>query len=86
MDVAQSFDARAVTALTETRIQAGDAVLHAPTGEEWFILGVRGDRVCVAGWPATIATLADCTLVKKGDGLTDDQRSYRTQRFGDGWS
>lgn len=69
------------------RIQAGDSVKHGPTGETWFVLGVdgRGGKVCVAGWPPTIAELADCTLVEAGNGITDREREYRDAHFGRGW-
>lgn len=68
-------------------IKAGDSVLHRPTGETWYLLGVnkRHGKVCVAGWPPTIADLADCDLVEKGNGITDDEREYRKRTFGEGW-
>jgi hypothetical protein len=73
--------------LDPTRLQAGDAARHGPSGETWYILGVdslRG-KVCVAGWPATMAELADCTLIEKGKGITLYEHRYRRTTFGGGW-
>lgn len=69
------------------QIQAGDHIKHGPSGENWFILGVwtPNGRVCVAGWPATMAQLSDCTLVKKGKGINLKERAYRNQTFGSAW-
>jgi hypothetical protein len=47
------------------RIDTGDTVLHAPTGEEWLVAYVRDDKLAACGWPDTIANLSDCTLVSK---------------------
>ena len=52
-------------------IDTGDVVLHAPTGEEWIVAYVRGDRLAWCGWPQGEAALADCSLVKKA---TDNER------------
>lgn len=46
-------------------IDAGDHVLHSPSGERWIVAYVRGDRLAWCGWPQGEAELADCTLVKK---------------------
>jgi hypothetical protein len=46
-------------------IDTGDVVLHTPTGEEWLVACVRGDRLSWCGWPEGMADLADCTLVRK---------------------
>lgn len=69
------------------RIQAGSTVKHIPTGEEWFLLGVNKERnrVCIAGWPATIANLSDCELINEGTGITTEELSYRNKEFGYGW-
>lgn len=68
-------------------IQAGDSVLHKPTGETWFILGIsqKRNRVCVAGWPPSEAELSDCELVKNGNGITSDELEYRNKQFGTNW-
>lgn len=69
-------------------IQAGDYVYHKPTKEEWYILGVNQEKnkVCVAGWPLTIAYLSDCVLIEKGNGITQEELEYRRKQFGDNWS
>lgn len=71
----------------EPRIQAGDSVHHGPSNETWYILGVNytlGD-LCVAGYPPTIAKIKDCTLIEKGNGITEDELKHRNSKFGTGW-
>ena len=46
-------------------IDTGDHVHHAPSGEDWVVAYVRGDRLAWCGWPEGEAALADCTLLKK---------------------
>lgn len=46
-------------------IDTGDHVHHAPSGEDWVVAYVRGDRLAWCGWPPGEAALSDCTLVKK---------------------
>jgi hypothetical protein len=60
---------------------------HIPTGEDWYILGIdeEGDRVCVAGWPATIAKLSDCTNLEIYKPLTDEELAHRGRKFGQNW-
>lgn len=64
-------------------IAAGDIVRHGPTGEEWYVLGVQreSDRLCPAGWPHSIGKLSDCTLTKRGKGITDAERASRGKMF-----
>lgn len=50
---------------TAPTIDTGDHVKHGPTGEEWVVAYVRGDRLAWCGWPEGEAALADCTLTKK---------------------
>lgn len=73
--------------LTDERIRAGDSVLHKPTGEEWYVLGVNYTRgkLCVAGWPHTVAEIEHCQLTERGIGITDEERESRRQMFGGGW-
>lgn len=52
-------------------IDTADHVLHGPTGEEWVVAYVIGDRLAWCGWPPGQAALADCTLKKKA---TDEER------------
>lgn len=47
------------------RIDTGDYVHHGPTGEDWVVAYVRGDRLAWQGWPPGEAALADCTLLQK---------------------
>lgn len=47
------------------RIDTGDTVHHGPTGEDWLVAFVDGDKLSPLGWPETVAKLADCTLLKK---------------------
>lgn len=60
---------------------------HLPTGEDWYILGidVKGDRVCVAGWPATIGKLSDCENFELNKPLTDEELAHRGRKFGQNW-
>lgn len=69
------------------QIHAGDTVYHKPSRETWVVLGVQYStgRLCVAGWPHTIADIADCNLTERGNGITDEYRTARTQMFGTGW-
>lgn len=53
-----------------TMIEAGDTVHHQPTGEDWIVRYVKGDRLSWLGWPPGEAKLSDCTLIKKADAPT----------------
>jgi hypothetical protein len=70
-------------------LEAGDHVLHGPTGEEWLLLGISRDgrTVAVAGWPPTQALASDCTLQsREGTGWLDSSPGWRDRRqeaFGD---
>ena len=46
-------------------IDTGDHVHHGPTGEDWVVKYVRGDKLSWCGWPPGEANLADCTLIRK---------------------
>ena len=69
------------------KIEAGDTVHHAPCDENWYVLGVNytTGRLCVGGWPHTIAEIADCTVVEKGTGITEEEVRGRQRMFGGGW-
>lgn len=54
-----------------SEIDTGDIVRHEPTGEEWVVAYVKGERLAWCGWPEGEAKLSDCTLVKKA---TDQSR------------
>lgn len=60
---------------------------HIPSGEEWFILGidVKGNRVCAAGYPASIGKLSDCKEFEKNKPLELSEVEYRTKTFGQNW-
>ena len=60
---------------------------HLPTGEDWYILGIddKGNRVCVAGWPATIGKLSDCENLEVNKPLTEEEMAYRGKAFGQNW-
>ncbi len=60
---------------------------HKPSGEDWYILGidVKGDRVCTAGYPPTIAKLSDCEDVEKNEPLTAEELKYRKSKYGENW-
>ena len=68
-------------------IQAGDSVKHIPSGETWYLVGVSINRnkVCVAGWPPTVADLSDCVLTEKGNGINGEELEYRNKEFGANW-
>ena len=48
-----------------TIIDIGDHVHHGPSGEDWVVGRVRGDRLAWLGWPQGWAELKDCTLIHK---------------------
>jgi len=57
--------------MTTDQIDTGDHIHHAPSGEDWVVAYVRGDKLCACGWPETLADLSDCTLIQKA---TPEQR------------
>lgn len=56
-----------------TDIDTADHVHHAPSGEDWVVAYVRGDRLAWCGWPEGEAALADCTLLKKATPVERDK-------------
>lgn len=50
-----------------TAIDAGDTVLHVPTGEEWIVAFVENNILCCCGWPATLVAVKDCILTEKAN-------------------
>ncbi|TXH71304.1 MAG: hypothetical protein E6Q83_03620 [Thiothrix sp.] len=50
------------------RIDTGDTVFHRPSQETWTVCyaDYETGRICPAGWPETIADIADCDFIKKG--------------------
>lgn len=77
-------------------IDTGDHVHHTPSGEDWLVAYVKGDRLAWCGWPDGQAALADCTLTRKATALerddllqematisgNDSRRNYARQRLG----
>lgn len=43
--------------------RCGDHVHHRPSGEEWVVAWAEGDHLAAAGWPNSIARLADCDVI-----------------------
>ena len=76
-----------MNAATRIEIQAGDTVRNKRNGEIWFVLGVNRDtkKVCVAGYPPTIASLLECEMYKPGNGIDASERKYRDKTFGPLW-
>ena len=68
-------------------IREGSVIKHIPTGEEWYVLGVRRleDKVCIAGYPPTIAHLSDCIELEEGSGISAEELEYRNEEFGFRW-
>lgn len=60
---------------------------HIPSKEDWYILGINieKDKVCAAGWPASIGNLSDCVNFEKIDKLTETELRYREKTFGTNW-
>ncbi len=63
------------------RIDTGDTVFHRPSQEEWIVCYANYEtgKICPAGWPETIADIADCDLLEKASseykaGLLKDMR------------
>ncbi len=73
--------------MSDEQIHAGDTVHHKPTGERWYVLGVnhKTGKLCVGGWPYTVANISDCSLEEHRNGITDLERISRTRMFGTGW-
>lgn len=45
-------------------IDTADHIHHGPSGEDWVVAYVRGDRLVCCGWPESMADLSDCTLIR----------------------
>ena len=52
-------------------IETGDIVLHKPTGEQWVVACVVGEKLSWCGWPEGSANLEDCELIQVA---SDDER------------
>jgi len=60
---------------------------HYPTREPWVILGISKNlkKICVAGWPPTIANAEDCDCWEVVRDITEKELKYRNKEFGGGW-
>jgi hypothetical protein len=55
-------------------IDVGDAVYHEPTGEEWLVAAVDGERVYWCGYPfGGYGDLKDCSLIYRGNRYERDK-------------
>lgn len=63
------------------KIDTGDHVHHDPTGEDWVVAYVRGDRLAWCGWPEGEAALSDCTLLTKA---TPEHRDNLLRQMAEG--
>ena len=43
-------------------IDAGDTVIHAPSGETWLVAAIEEEHLSPQGWPMTVANLADSNM------------------------
>jgi hypothetical protein len=61
------------------KIEAGDEVLHRPSGQKWAILGVDSERgyILAMGWPFQLEKLADCELAPGRQGQAQEARRRR---------
>lgn len=69
------------------KIKAGDGVLHKPSGEQWYVLGVNysEDRLCIAGYPPSLAKISDCEYIESFGEITKEELEHRSKQFGDNW-
>lgn len=51
--------------MTRLPIDCGDHVHHGPSGEDWLVAYVHEGRLAPSGWPACLAALSDCTLIRR---------------------
>ena len=59
-------------AATSANIDTADHVRHKPTGENWVVACVQGNRLSWCGWPEGSAELTDCELTYKA---TQEERN-----------
>lgn len=67
--------------LATVEIDTGDSVFHVPTGENWLVAYVDGERLAWCGWPEGTAALADCRLVRKA---TPEERERLLRQIASG--
>ena len=58
-------------------------VTHIPSGEDWYVIGVdpKAGKICVAGWPPTIANISDCKDFEVVSELNEKEIEYRAKTF-----
>lgn len=49
----------------EPKIRCGDTVLHKPSGETWVVAYAEDGRLSPSGWPACLAEIEDCEVVRR---------------------
>lgn len=59
--------------MNATAIDTGDHVHHGPTGEDWIVACVRGNKLSWCGWPEGMAELSDCTLLERATPAARDK-------------
>lgn len=45
--------------------RCGDHVHHEPSGENWLVAWADDGKLAPAGWPPTVAQLADCRVIRR---------------------
>jgi hypothetical protein len=70
--------------MAEQKLEAGDEVLHKPSGQVWVAWGVdsRGGYLLNMGWPNELTSISHFELHGKGLPPTLDERRSRAQKFG----
>ena len=60
---------------------------HMKFREEWVIIGISKDfkKVCVAGWPPTIAQADNFDNWQVAKDITEEELAHRKKEFGVGW-
>lgn len=64
--------------LINQKIETGDTVRHAPSGETWIVACVEGEDLSWCGWPEGYGSLCDCELVQKA---TPEERRELLERL-----
>lgn len=65
-------------------MKPGDTIRHEPSGEEWVVaaISVCGTMLSPAGWPESIANVADCKLVESCSQDESDEMMARCRKLG----
>lgn len=66
-----------------SEIRPEDFVLHKPSGEEWVVAGVSGNKIIPCGYPfPSMANLADCELLESRNLPQPDEVKKALRRHG----